>query len=65
MGDKERIEGADDKFEGEVKEDVGKAFGDRKLEIEGKGDKIKGDIREGIGDVEGKVDDLIHRKKDD
>lgn len=65
MGDREKLEGAEDKLEGDIKKDVGEAFGSRRLEIEGEGDEIKGDVHEGIGDVEGKADELLHRDKKD
>lgn len=63
--DKKNLEGGLDNLKGRVKETVGVATGDRKLEGEGKIDELKGkikdvagNIREGIKD---KLDDL-HKK---
>jgi uncharacterized protein YjbJ (UPF0337 family) len=63
-GDKDRIEGAEDKLEGDVKETVGKLADDHKLEIEGKADNLKGDVKDGIADVKDKVGDIFHKKDD-
>jgi uncharacterized protein YjbJ (UPF0337 family) len=63
-GDKDRIEGAEDKIEGDLKEGVGELTGDRKLEIEGKGDELKGDVKDGMADVKDKAGELFHKKDD-
>ncbi len=49
---KERLEGAAQKGVGSVKEAVGKAIGNPKLEAEGLGDKIAGSAKETIGKAE-------------
>ena len=49
---KERLEGAAQKSVGSVKEAVGKAIGNPKLEAEGLGDKIAGSAKETIGKAE-------------
>jgi uncharacterized protein YjbJ (UPF0337 family) len=49
--DREHVKGAADKIKGTVKDTVGQAMGDEKLQAEGKMDKVKGDIRKGVGDV--------------
>jgi len=49
--DKDRIEGAATKIGGEIKEGVGKLFGDKKLETEGKADQVKGKVENTIGGV--------------
>ncbi|MBL8532197.1 MAG: CsbD family protein [Hyphomonadaceae bacterium] len=49
--DKEHVKSAADKASGAIKEGVGKATGNTKLEAEGKIDKAKGEAREFIGDV--------------
>jgi uncharacterized protein YjbJ (UPF0337 family) len=64
MSDKDRIEGAADKIEGDIKEGVGELTGDRKLEAEGKVDRVKGDIKDGIADVKDKVDDVKDKVDD-
>jgi uncharacterized protein YjbJ (UPF0337 family) len=49
--DKERIKGAYEKAKGSVKEAIGHATGDEKLETEGKVDKATGKIRNVVGSV--------------
>ena len=47
--DKDRIEGAAREAKGAVKEAMGKATGDAKLETEGKTDKVAGKMQNAIG----------------
>ena len=47
--DKDRIVGSAKQVKGAVKEVVGKAVGDTKLELEGKADKIEGKVQNAIG----------------
>ena len=47
--DKDRIAGSAKQVKGVVKEVVGKAVGDTKLESEGKADKIEGKVQNAIG----------------
>ena len=47
--DKDRIAGSAKQVKGAVKEVVGKAVGDTKLESEGKADKIEGKVQNAIG----------------
>ena len=47
--DKDRVVGSAKQIKGTVKEVVGKAVGDAKLESEGKGDKIEGKVQNTIG----------------
>jgi uncharacterized protein YjbJ (UPF0337 family) len=47
--DKDRIVGSAKQVKGAVKEVVGKAVGDTKLESEGKADKIEGEVQNAIG----------------
>lgn len=49
--DKDRIEGAAKKAKGEVKDAVGKATGDAKLQGEGKADKIEGKVQNAVGGI--------------
>jgi uncharacterized protein YjbJ (UPF0337 family) len=49
--DREHVKGTVDKAKGAVKDAVGQATGDTKLQSEGKMDKAKGEVRKGIGDV--------------
>ena len=47
--DKDRIAGSAKQIKGSVKEAVGKAVGDSKLEADGKADKVKGKIQNAVG----------------
>ena len=47
--DKDRIKGSAEQAKGQIKETVGKAMGDKKLESEGKGDQIKGKVQNAVG----------------
>jgi len=47
--DKDRVAGSAKQVKGTIKEVVGKAVGDTKLESEGKADKIEGKIQNAVG----------------
>ncbi len=47
--DKDRVVGSAKEIKGAVKQVVGKAVGDAKLETEGKTDKIEGKVQNAIG----------------
>jgi uncharacterized protein YjbJ (UPF0337 family) len=47
--DKDRVAGSAKQAKGAVKEAVGKAVGDAKLEAEGKSDKAAGQVQNAIG----------------
>lgn len=49
MVDKDRVVGSAKQIKGGVKEAVGKAVGDRKLEAEGKAEKIEGKVQNAVG----------------
>jgi len=51
MVDKDRIVGSAKVVKGNVKEAVGKAVGDAKLEARGKGDKIEGKVQNAVGGI--------------
>jgi uncharacterized protein YjbJ (UPF0337 family) len=51
MIDKDRIAGAAKVVKGNIKEAVGKAVGDAKLEAKGKADKIEGKVQNAVGGV--------------
>ena len=61
--DKDRIKGAANQAKGEMKDTVGKATGDAKLQTEGKADKLKGKIQNAVGGVKDSLRDA--EKKDD
>ena len=46
---KDRIAGAAKEIKGSIKETVGKAVGDTKLEADGKADKVEGKVQNAIG----------------
>jgi uncharacterized protein YjbJ (UPF0337 family) len=47
--DKDRVVGSAKQIKGAVKQVVGKAVGDAKLELEGKADKIEGHVQNAVG----------------
>lgn len=55
--DKDRIAGAAKKVKGSIKEGIGKATGDAKLQTEGKADKIEGTIQNAVGGLKDAVRD--------
>lgn len=48
---KDRIAGSAKQFKGSVKETLGKAVGDAKLEAEGKSDQVEGKIQNAVGSL--------------
>jgi uncharacterized protein YjbJ (UPF0337 family) len=46
---KDRIAGAVNEIKGSIKETVGKATGDAKLEADGRADKVEGKVQNAIG----------------
>lgn len=56
--DRDRVQGAADQAKGVIKENVGKAIGDEKLETEGKADKVAGKIESAVGSAKDKIRDL-------
>jgi uncharacterized protein YjbJ (UPF0337 family) len=57
--DKDRIEGAGKQIKGNIKEGIGKATGDAKLQGEGKADKAEGKVQNTVGGVKDKVRDAV------
>ena len=51
MVDKNRIIGSAKVVKGNVKEAIGKAVGDAKLEAQGKADKIEGKVQNAVGGI--------------
>jgi uncharacterized protein YjbJ (UPF0337 family) len=47
--DKDRIAGAAKELKGSIKETLGKAVGDAKLQSDGKADKIEGKVQNAVG----------------
>jgi uncharacterized protein YjbJ (UPF0337 family) len=59
--DKEHLKGAADKVKGAVKDTVGKATGDAKMETEGKIDKAKGAAHNAAGDMKDAARDAVRK----
>jgi uncharacterized protein YjbJ (UPF0337 family) len=57
--DKDRIEGTGKQIKGGIKDAVGKATGDTKLQGEGKADKAEGKIQNTVGGVKDKIRDAV------
>ena len=49
--DTDRIVGSAKEIKGSIKETIGKATGDAKLEADGKTDKVEGKIQNAVGDL--------------
>ena len=47
--DKDRVVGSAKVVKGKIKEAVGKAIGDSKLQSEGKADKVEGKVQNAVG----------------
>ena len=56
MGDEQQNEGKLEQARGTVKENVGDAIGNERMEREGEMDQAKGHVREGVGDLKEGVD---------
>lgn len=56
---KERIEGSFDQAKGKVKEGIGKATGDAKLEGEGKADQVAGKVKNTIGGAKDAIKEAV------
>ncbi len=59
--DQDRIDGAAKQAKGAVKEVVGKALGDAKLQAEGGAEKTEGKIQNAIGGVKDVVRDALDK----
>jgi uncharacterized protein YjbJ (UPF0337 family) len=59
--DKDRIAGAAHEVKGSVKEAVGKAAGDAKLQSDGKAEKAAGKIQNAIGGVKDALRDMVKK----
>ena len=59
--DKDRVAGSAKQVKGTIKELVGKAIGDTKLESEGKADKIEGKIQNAAGGIKDSVREIIEK----
>ena len=60
VADKNRVIGAGKQFAGSIKEAVGRAVGDRKLQVEGRAEQVEGKVQNAVG---GLKDALRSKKK--
>ena len=58
QGTTDKIEGTGKELKGSVKETVGKATGDSKLDLEGKVDKVEGGAQNAVGDLKNTAGDI-------
>ena len=58
--DKDRVAGSAQQVKGKIKEGVGKALGDAKLQSEGKADQAAGKIRNAVGGVKDALKDALN-----
>ena len=59
--DKDRIVGSAKEAKGSVKETIGKAVGDTKLQSDGKADKVEGKIQNALGGIKDTVRDALKK----
>ena len=59
--DKDRVAGSAKEVKGNVKQVVGKAVGDSKLEAGGKSDKFEGKVQNAVGGVKDAVRDAVKK----
>ena len=57
MGNQDQLEGKWDQAKGNLKEGIGDATDNERMEREGQMDQAKGNVKEGIGDVREGIDD--------
>lgn len=57
----DKVSGLANQAAGKVKEGIGKATGDAKLETEGAAQDAKGKVQKGIGDVKGAIKDAVNK----
>lgn len=59
LPNKDEAQGAFDRAKGAVKENVGRAVGDREMEDEGAADRASGNIQQSYGEAKRKVSDAV------
>jgi uncharacterized protein YjbJ (UPF0337 family) len=59
MTNRNEVGGKIDKAIGTIKERLGRATGNRRLEEQGSADRTVGSVRHGVGKVERKIDEAI------
>ncbi len=59
--DKDRIGGSTKEIKGSVKETIGKAVGDAKLQSDGRADKLEGKVQNALGGAKNAVRDALKK----
>jgi uncharacterized protein YjbJ (UPF0337 family) len=59
--DNDRIAGSAKQIKGSVKETIGKATGDAKLQADGRADKVEGKVQNAIGGVKDAMRDVLKK----
>lgn len=59
MGNQDQLEGKWDQAKGEIKEGIGDATDNERMQREGQWDQAKGNVKEGVGDVRETIDDAV------
>ncbi len=59
--DKDRIKGAADQAKGAIKQGIGQATGDEKLQAEGAADKMTGKVESAVGGAKDTVRDAVNK----
>ncbi len=59
LPNQDEVEGKWDKAKGAVKENVGRAVGDRDMEAEGQADRASGNVQESYGEAKRNVGDTV------
>jgi uncharacterized protein YjbJ (UPF0337 family) len=59
LPNRDEMEGKFDRAKGSVKENVGRAIGDREMESEGHADQAEGNVQEGFGKAKRKIGETI------
>ena len=68
MGNEQQNEGKLEQARGTIKEEVGDAIDNEKMEREGQWDQAKGQVREGVGDMREGAEDAaedLNKSRDD
>ena len=65
MGNENQDQGKFEQMRGTVKEAIGDATDNERMQYEGEFDKAKGNVREGVGDVQEGLDDARREIEDE
>jgi uncharacterized protein YjbJ (UPF0337 family) len=65
MGNEQQDQGKFEQMRGTVKEAIGDATDNERMQYEGEFDKAKGNVREGVGDLQEGVDEVRRDAEED